>query len=204
MMKRHILEKFSPFPEDHIHHISDAHLIMYTIDQLVKSGFPASLAYISLASLTLFPDRFALDSSLKEYPHSHLIHVILEQNPDFLEVSSDGVYRLNAQGKDIAQQTSALLIETIKDKPLVSRKLEAKHPSTRYSELQIASVYSKYLLDQEVELHLLFEHYHLDPLSGQSELKKVLKDIHSYAQLMSDRKMTDFIKKALKQLDENI
>lgn len=204
MMKRHILEKFSPFPEDHLHDISDAHLIMYTIDQLGKSGFPASLAYISLASLTLFPDRFALDSSLKEYPHSHLIHVILVQNPDYWEVSRDGIYRLNPQGKDIAQQTSAQLIETMKDKPLITRKLEAKHPSTPYSELQIASVYSKYLLDREVELHHLFNHYHLDPLSGRTELKRVLKDIHSYAQLMSDRKMTDFINQAMKQLDENI
>jgi len=180
-------------------------LLVYSIDTLLKNGIEPTFPYIVAACFKQYPGVFSLGSDFPEYPDSLKVQKYLDLMAPYLADNGTGNIRLNPEGKQVARDVSAEMLSLAKTQVLKEKKLNIVNSTQRnYSSLQLSKAYSQYLLDKVIDYDLLWDHFAANINVDRNVLKKVFREVNSYANMIGDKSIIQFTNEVIATLNKNV
>jgi len=205
-MKRKVIENLNVYDiSNDLTNFKPERLLAYSIDTLLKNGIEPTMPYIVAAAFKQFPGVFMLDSDFPEYPDSLKVQKYLDLLEPLIVDNNLQNIRLNPEGKQVSREVSAELLSVGKTKVVSARKLNIVNSTSRnYSSLQLSKAYSQYLTDKIIDFPQLWQHFGANPDQDHQELKKVFREVNSYANMIGDKSISQFTQEVIDALNKNV
>lgn len=183
-------------------------LMLYAAYELEKLNVPLTFNYLCVAAYNLFTDVFCLDNEFKNHMspdrlNRTIMHLkYVKKGTPFLSGTPESGYHLTVAGRAYAIEVESIIKNSAVDLS-VSAPIVDKHKKGSiqdYTRLIESDGYKKYVLDNLIDMNLIWKHFNVIPYTQTKKIKATLNEASSYAKTKNDNKCVEYVNKIIERL----